>query len=238
MRLVMRERSLTRLFALAARHLAVLLLHRRDRHHPPCPRSPRNQPRNRRINIAASNDPSSPTCARVTPQRLPMDDMHLDPARNEPARQPEAIAASLIGQRNPADRPASTTASFRHRWINHNVPWHPAPVSSTAGARRREQHHSPASSPCWSRRPPPRWRSDQRGQASAEIIDLGHGATSIGWEPAAVELPRPPPTAPSLLSDKTVAPSPTAHGAQARVVVRARSARKGARVDGSHPPVA
>jgi hypothetical protein len=37
-----------------------------------------------------------------------MDDMRLDPASNEPARQPEAVAASLIGQRDPADRPAST----------------------------------------------------------------------------------------------------------------------------------
>src|SRR5271155_4120418 len=37
-----------------------------------------------------------------------MDDMRLDPASNEPTRQPEAVAASLIGQRDPADRPAST----------------------------------------------------------------------------------------------------------------------------------
>src|SRR5215471_9166817 len=37
-----------------------------------------------------------------------MDDMRLDPSRNEPARQPEPIAASLIGQRDLADRPAST----------------------------------------------------------------------------------------------------------------------------------
>src|SRR5262252_11194003 len=34
--------------------------------------------------------------------------MRLDPASNEPARQPEAVAASLIGQRDPTDRPAST----------------------------------------------------------------------------------------------------------------------------------
>ena len=34
--------------------------------------------------------------------------MRLDPASNKPARQPEAVAASLIGQRDPADRPAST----------------------------------------------------------------------------------------------------------------------------------
>src|ERR1035441_6453297 len=37
-----------------------------------------------------------------------MDDMRLDPTSNKPARQPEAVAASLIGQRDPADRPAST----------------------------------------------------------------------------------------------------------------------------------
>jgi hypothetical protein len=37
-----------------------------------------------------------------------MDDMRLDPASNKPARQPEAVAASLIGQHDPADRPAST----------------------------------------------------------------------------------------------------------------------------------
>jgi hypothetical protein len=38
-----------------------------------------------------------------------MDDMRLDPTSNKPARQPEAVAASLIGQRDPADRPASAT---------------------------------------------------------------------------------------------------------------------------------
>jgi hypothetical protein len=37
-----------------------------------------------------------------------MDHMGLDPASDEPARQPEAVAASLIGQHDPADRPAST----------------------------------------------------------------------------------------------------------------------------------
>src|SRR5262249_23978685 len=37
-----------------------------------------------------------------------MDDMRLDPASNEPARQPEAVATSFIGQCNPPDRPAST----------------------------------------------------------------------------------------------------------------------------------
>jgi hypothetical protein len=37
-----------------------------------------------------------------------MDDMRRDPSRNEPERQPEPIAASLIGQCDLADRPAST----------------------------------------------------------------------------------------------------------------------------------
>src|SRR5258706_13673301 len=37
-----------------------------------------------------------------------MDDMRLDAASNEPARQPKAVAASFIGQSNPPDRPAST----------------------------------------------------------------------------------------------------------------------------------
>src|ERR1700756_3041206 len=49
-----------------------------------------------------------------------MDDMRLDAPSNEPARQPEAVATSFIGQRNPADRPAKRTASFRHRSINRN----------------------------------------------------------------------------------------------------------------------
>src|SRR6266446_5195793 len=48
-----------------------------------------------------------------------MDDMRLDAASNEPARQPETVAASFIGQSNPPDRPART-ASFRHRSINRN----------------------------------------------------------------------------------------------------------------------
>src|SRR5207249_5555285 len=37
-----------------------------------------------------------------------MDDMRLDPASKEPARQPEAVATSFIGQCNPPDQPAST----------------------------------------------------------------------------------------------------------------------------------
>ena len=37
------------------------------------------------------------------------------------------------------------------------------------------------------------------------------------------------------LSDKTVTPSPTAHRAQARLGVRARSAHKGARVAAASP---
>jgi hypothetical protein len=39
-----------------------------------------------------------------------MDDMRLDPASNKPARQPEAVAASLIGQR---DLPGLTMYDLR-----------------------------------------------------------------------------------------------------------------------------
>src|SRR5262249_35776391 len=49
-----------------------------------------------------------------------MDDMSLDPASNEPACQPEAVAASFIGQRNPPDRTAAPTAPPLHRSINRN----------------------------------------------------------------------------------------------------------------------
>src|ERR1700691_3966797 len=53
-----------------------------------------------------------------------MDNICLDPASNEPARQPEAVAASLIGQRNSADRPAST-----HRLV-------PPPLDQSQQCRR------------------------------------------------------------------------------------------------------
>src|SRR6476659_7176021 len=53
-----------------------------------------------------------------------MDNMSLDPASNEPARQPEAVAASLIGQRDPTDRPAST-----HRLV-------PPPLDQSQQRRR------------------------------------------------------------------------------------------------------
>src|ERR1019366_8493739 len=49
-----------------------------------------------------------------------MDDMRLDPTSNKPARQPEAVAASLIGQRDPADRPASTHRLVPPPLINRN----------------------------------------------------------------------------------------------------------------------
>jgi hypothetical protein len=42
-----------------------------------------------------------------------------------------------------------------------DLPSHPAPISSTDGARRQEQHCSPANSPCSFRRLPPRSRADQ-----------------------------------------------------------------------------
>src|SRR5271166_3063556 len=53
-----------------------------------------------------------------------MDDMRLDPASNEPARQPEAVAASLIGQRDTANQPAST-----HRLV-------PPPLDQSQQCRR------------------------------------------------------------------------------------------------------
>src|SRR5437899_11256940 len=53
-----------------------------------------------------------------------MDDMRLDAASNEPARQPEAVAASFIGQSNPPDRPAST-----HRLV-------PPPLDQSQQRRR------------------------------------------------------------------------------------------------------
>src|SRR5450631_2114129 len=49
-----------------------------------------------------------------------MNDMRLDPTSNKPARAPEAVAASLIGQRDPADRPASTHRLVPPRSINRN----------------------------------------------------------------------------------------------------------------------
>src|SRR4029077_20929046 len=53
-----------------------------------------------------------------------MDDMRLDPASNEPAPQPEAVAAGLIGQRDPTDRPART-----HRLV-------PPPLDQSQQCRR------------------------------------------------------------------------------------------------------
>src|SRR6266446_3979767 len=53
-----------------------------------------------------------------------MDDMRLDAASHEPARQPNAVAASFIGQSNPPDRPAST-----HRLV-------PPPLDQSQQRRR------------------------------------------------------------------------------------------------------
>src|SRR5260221_284202 len=106
-----------------------------------------------------------------------MDDMRLDPASSEPARQPEAVAASLIGQRNPA---APTDVKLRLvpptlRLRSLGRPTRLPPPkrlavegATTAAARpiafaHLDDHYQ---------------GRDQikRGQASAEIIDLGHGA--------------------------------------------------------------
>src|SRR5213594_798259 len=110
-----------------------------------------------------------------------MDDMRLDAASNEPARQPEAVAASFIGQSNPPDRPAST-----HRLV-------PPPLDQSQQRRRirlqllqrlaldagNNAAHQPARLAHLDDHHQSRDRI-KRGYASAEIIDLDHGATSIG----------------------------------------------------------
>jgi hypothetical protein len=109
-----------------------------------------------------------------------MGDMGLDPASNEPARQPKAVAANLIGQRDPADRPAST-----HRLV-------PPTLDQPQQCRRirlqflqrlaLDARNSAAHQPAGLAHLDDHHQSRVRikcGQASAEIIDLGHGATSI-----------------------------------------------------------
>src|SRR4029077_13729459 len=110
-----------------------------------------------------------------------MDDMRLDPPSNEPARQPEAVATSFIGQRNPADRPANTlrlvpppldqSQQGRRIWLQllQRLALHARNYAAHQPARLAQlddTHHG-------------RDRI-KRGQAAAEIIDLDHGATSIG----------------------------------------------------------
>src|SRR6266446_6938262 len=166
-----------------------------------------------------------------------MDDMRLDAASNEPARQPKAVAGSfkarairLIG------RPART-ASFRHRSINRNSAV--ASGSSFFNGRRSTPGTAPLTSQLallisttttkveigsnagrlrlrsltWATGQPPSVRMDDEG------------ATTSAVRPIA-----------SLGQDLT--PSPTARRAQAGTGVRAQSARKGARVDKPRPCVA
>jgi hypothetical protein len=147
---------------------------------PQCPRSPRNQPRNTRINIAASRRSVFARLRSRDTATLAEWIMRLDPASNEPARQPEAVAASLIGQRDPADRPPSA-----HRLV-------PPPLDQSQQSRRirlqllqrlaldagNSAAHKPARLAHLDDHHQGRDRI-KRGQASAEIIDLGHGATSI-----------------------------------------------------------
>ena len=72
MRLVMRERSLTRLSRSRLGRLAASSSIVGITTIPQCPRSPRNQPRNTRISIAASRRSVFARLRfRVTPQRLP-----------------------------------------------------------------------------------------------------------------------------------------------------------------------
>src|SRR6516164_9711836 len=110
-----------------------------------------------------------------------MDDMRLDPANNEPARKPEAVAASFIGQCNPIDRPASTrrlatpplNQSQKCRRIRLQLLQR---LTLDAG---NNAAHQPARLAHLDDHYQGRARI-KRGQASAEIIDLDHGATSIG----------------------------------------------------------
>src|SRR5271157_3870259 len=109
-----------------------------------------------------------------------MDDMRLDPASNEPARQPEAVAASLIGQRDTANRPASThrlvpppldqSQQYRRIWLQFLQRLALNAGNSAAHQPTRlahlDDHHQGRG-------------QIKRGHASAEIIELGHGATSI-----------------------------------------------------------
>src|SRR6516225_7963277 len=105
-----------------------------------------------------------------------MDDMCLDPASNEPARQPEAVAASFIGQCNPTDRPAST-----HRLA-------PPPLDQSQQCRRirlqllqrlaldagNNAAHEPTRLAHLNDHHQGRDRI-KHGQTPAEIIDLRHG---------------------------------------------------------------
>src|ERR1700756_1511310 len=109
-----------------------------------------------------------------------MDDMRLDPASNEPARKPEAVAASLVGQRDPTDRPART-----HRLV-------PPSLDQSQQCRRiqlqflqrlaldarNNSAHQPARLAHLDDHYQGRDRI-KRGPATAELIALGHGATAI-----------------------------------------------------------
>src|SRR5258707_14234403 len=95
--------------ALAVRAPRILLLHRRDRHHsavPPLTAQPAQEYARQHCRIQTIRLRPPALAGHRNARR--MDDMRLDPASNEPARQPEAVAASFIGQCNPPDRPAST----------------------------------------------------------------------------------------------------------------------------------
>ena len=74
---------------------------------PQCPRSPRSQPRNTRISIAGIQPVGlrPPVLAGHGDARR-MDDVRLNAARAQPPRQPESVAARLIGESDAPDRPA------------------------------------------------------------------------------------------------------------------------------------
>src|SRR5439155_3476020 len=93
----------------AARAPRILFLHRRDCHHPavtPLTAQPAQEYAHQYSRLQTIRLRPLVLAGHRNARR--MDDMRLDPASNEPARQPEAVATSFIGQCNPPDRPAST----------------------------------------------------------------------------------------------------------------------------------
>src|SRR5258708_39932807 len=95
--------------ALAARTPRILFLHGRDCHHPTVPpltAQPAQEYAHQHRRIQTIRLRPLALAGHRNARR--MDDMRLDPASNETACQPEAVATSFIGQCNPPDRPAST----------------------------------------------------------------------------------------------------------------------------------
>src|SRR6266480_3594347 len=163
-----------------------------------------------------------------------MDDMCLDPASNEPARQPKAVAASFIGQCNPTDRPPST-----HRLA-------PPPLDQSQQCRRirlqllqrlaldagNNAAHEPTRLAHLDDHHQGRDRI-KHGQTSAEIIDLRHGVPpSVRMDDEGATTSAAPPHSFSYLGSKrqmlaACAPAP---------VTRVPGSESGACFAGSHFP--